>query len=177
MATSAAGKVLDRVGAAPQIVVATPGAEPVADDGCGAALLGVEHEGRALVDPRDRVGVLHVVGEQHGAGDGSRVGRPRRGARGPHVHDPSRDGARVEPGVRRGPGLPADAVLELVVRVTDVGEELVGDREGLEVYVAAAGAAERGERVLGGRPLRGRPADPRPDLLGEDAQVAQRAPV
>jgi primosomal protein N' (replication factor Y) len=39
MATSAAGKVLDRVGAAPQIVVATPGAEPVADDGYGAALL------------------------------------------------------------------------------------------------------------------------------------------
>lgn len=37
--TSSAGKVLERVPAEPAIVVATPGAEPVADGGYGAALL------------------------------------------------------------------------------------------------------------------------------------------
>ena len=37
--TSAQGQVLDRVGAAPSLVIATPGAEPVADGGYGAALL------------------------------------------------------------------------------------------------------------------------------------------
>ncbi|MBI3689012.1 MAG: primosomal protein N' [Actinobacteria bacterium] len=37
--TSGRGQVLDRVPAAPEIIVATPGAEPVADGGYGAALL------------------------------------------------------------------------------------------------------------------------------------------
>jgi primosomal protein N' (replication factor Y) len=37
--TSAQGQVLDRVGASPSLVIATPGAEPVADGGYGAALL------------------------------------------------------------------------------------------------------------------------------------------
>ncbi|MBN9611177.1 MAG: hypothetical protein BGO26_17195 [Actinobacteria bacterium 69-20] len=39
LVTSAGGKVLDRIPAGPAVVVATPGAEPVADGGYGAALL------------------------------------------------------------------------------------------------------------------------------------------
>ncbi|MBB3665777.1 primosomal protein N' (replication factor Y) [Prauserella sediminis] len=48
--TSGGGEVLDRVVAAPAIVVATPGAEPVADGGYGAALL---LDGWALLGRQD----------------------------------------------------------------------------------------------------------------------------
>nr|WP_253855019.1 primosomal protein N' [Prauserella alba] len=48
--TSGGGEVLDRVAAAPAIVVSTPGAEPVADGGYGAALL---LDGWALLGRQD----------------------------------------------------------------------------------------------------------------------------
>jgi primosomal protein N' (replication factor Y) (superfamily II helicase) len=48
--TSAQGQVLDRVAAAPALVIATPGAEPVADGGYGAVLL---LDGWALVSRAD----------------------------------------------------------------------------------------------------------------------------
>jgi primosomal protein N' (replication factor Y) (superfamily II helicase) len=48
--TSAQGQVLDRVAATPVVVIATPGAEPVADGGYGAALL---LDGWALVSRAD----------------------------------------------------------------------------------------------------------------------------
>jgi primosomal protein N' (replication factor Y) len=48
--TSAQGQVLDRVAAAPALVIATPGAEPVAEGGYGAALL---LDGWALVSRAD----------------------------------------------------------------------------------------------------------------------------
>ena len=48
--TSAQGQVLDRVPAGPALVIATPGAEPVADAGYGAALL---LDGWALLGRRD----------------------------------------------------------------------------------------------------------------------------
>jgi primosomal protein N' (replication factor Y) (superfamily II helicase) len=48
--TSAQGQILDRVPAAPALVIATPGAEPVAEGGYGAALL---LDGWALVSRAD----------------------------------------------------------------------------------------------------------------------------
>jgi primosomal protein N' (replication factor Y) len=192
--TSAQGQVLDTVPAGPALVIATPGAEPVADGGYGAALL---LDGWALLQRADlRAGEeavrrwLNAAALVRPAVDGGRVvvlaDSSLRSVQALIRWDPVGHAER-ELAEREALGFPPAVTMAELVGVPDAVDELIAPIEtlpGLLVLGPVPMAADRGRPASQGevraliRVPRSTGADLAAALHGaQGARSARKAPV